>query len=186
MEVLGYQTLEDKNNIDEIEVNGPFKCTRSEAWLGEGYYLWDSEIEWAMQWGLNCYAKNGKDFVIGRCSLLIDERCFDLFGNVSHLIEFRNIVTYLIEGKFVDAERITVPKVIGYLKKKGIFDYESIRAADYPREPNKLAFRVKYVHGKLTIKEYMLINPRVQICVINKKNVILTPFLVIYPEKYLI
>ncbi len=33
-------------------------------------------------------------------------------------------------------------------------------------------------------KEYMMINQRVQICVIKKKDVLLRSFEVVYPEKY--
>ena len=40
-----YQTLENRNNPDQIEEQGPFLCNRKSAWLGEGYYFWDSFIE---------------------------------------------------------------------------------------------------------------------------------------------
>lgn len=186
MEVFGYQTLEDKDNIDEIELDGPFKCTRPDAWLGDGCYLWDSNMEWAKQWGKNVYQHHGKDFVIGRCSLLIDESCFDLFGNVSHQMEFKKLIEILVEHQFIEKERITVPVLIEYLKRKGIFEFKSIRAADFQGSPDKLAFRLKNIRGKWIVREHMLLNQRVQICVIHKKNVILPPFLVVYPEKYLI
>ncbi len=41
------------------------------------------------------------------------------------------------------------------------------------------------LHFKSGKGEYMIINQRVQICVIEKKEVLLRPFSVIYPEKYL-
>ena len=42
--LTGYHTVEDRDNPDEIEADGPFKCTRGDAWLGPGYYFWDSKI----------------------------------------------------------------------------------------------------------------------------------------------
>lgn len=46
-----FQAVKDLDNPDEIEQNGPFKCRREDAWLGEGYYFWDSFVELAHWWG---------------------------------------------------------------------------------------------------------------------------------------
>jgi hypothetical protein len=185
MEVLAYQTLEDKFNIDEIEEEGPFKCTREDAWLGDGYYLWDTNMDWAIQWGINAYVKNGKEFVIGRCKVLIDERCFDLVGNMEHVSEFREIVKLILDTGYIAEESVTVPKVIEYLKKKGLFEYKVIRAADFPDHSDKVPFKFYKQNGKVIVRESMRSNPRVQICVIQKRDVLLHPFLVVYPENYL-
>ena len=37
-----YQTVEDRGNPDYVEQHGPFICTNKNAWLGEGYYFWDT------------------------------------------------------------------------------------------------------------------------------------------------
>ena len=37
--VKAFQTLEDMDNIDIVELNGPFPCTHKGAWLGYGCYL---------------------------------------------------------------------------------------------------------------------------------------------------
>lgn len=48
-----YQTLEDKDNDEEIERHGPYFCSvyeidgspkkgSKEPWLGGGYYFWDT------------------------------------------------------------------------------------------------------------------------------------------------
>ena len=34
-----YQTLENRNNPDKIEEQGPFLCSHKNAWLGKGYYF---------------------------------------------------------------------------------------------------------------------------------------------------
>jgi hypothetical protein len=49
-----YQTLENRGNLDFIENNGPFICKRNNAWLGTGYYFWESFIENAHWWGKEC------------------------------------------------------------------------------------------------------------------------------------
>ena len=50
-----YQTVEDRGNPDYVEQHGPFICTNKNAWLGEGYYFWDTIIELAHWWGNLCY-----------------------------------------------------------------------------------------------------------------------------------
>lgn len=50
-----YQTLEDRQNYDDVEEHGPYFCCARDAngipkngvkepWLGEGYYFWDTRI----------------------------------------------------------------------------------------------------------------------------------------------
>lgn len=88
-----YQTLEDRNNPDEVESQGPFLCNRKDAWLGNGYYFWDSFIENAHWWG-----KEGaryKSYLICESSFHLNEKCFDLYDNPEHiknLIEIINIM----------------------------------------------------------------------------------------------
>jgi len=97
--VTAYQTLEDKDNIDEIELDGPFECRRSDAWLGFGYYLWDTNIEWAKSWGLTSYERKGKDYVIGRCEVDLSQSCFDLVGSVQHWSDFIEVIQVMIDSK---------------------------------------------------------------------------------------
>ena len=42
-----YQTLENRDNADEVERDGPFLCNRKNAWLGTGYYFGDTFVELA-------------------------------------------------------------------------------------------------------------------------------------------
>lgn len=176
MVVTGYQTLEDRDNIDEIETEGPFECTRPNAWLGIGYYFWDSKIEWAISWGENAYNKKGMDFVIGSCIIDLDKDCFDLFGNVGCQQELVKIISEFKESGLIDENQdLILPNIIEYLKQQGIFPYKSIRSYDN-YNPVKI-----YFPGNRG--EYTEVNQRVQICVIQKENVILTSFKVIYPKR---
>lgn len=179
MIITAYQTLEDKDNIDEIETDGPFICTRADAWLGTGHYFWDTNLEWAISWGENSYKRNGKEYVIGRCQLDLSKSCFDLVGNVEHQMELQEVIDVLrSSGKLGATEDVLMPNLIQYLKLKGIFFYKAIRCNDNHDKVVQIYFKSKR-------KEYMVINQRVQVCVIDKKEVILRPFAVIYPEKYL-
>ncbi|RRQ49801.1 hypothetical protein DZC72_04210 [Maribacter algicola] len=174
--VTAYQTLEDRDNIDEIEFEGPFKCTRNNAWLGHGYYFWDTNIDWAMAWGKSCYLNKGKKFVIGRCQVNLSKDCFDLLGCVAHWQEFLEVINvFITSGKIKDSSQQTVPNIIMFMKRKGIFPYKSIRAADFHKNSIQLYFKEDQ-------KEYMVVNQRVQICVIDIKEVLLHPFSVIYPD----
>ncbi len=47
-----YHTQEKRRKL----LNAPIKCNRGDAWLGEGYYFWDNEID-AIHWGNS--SKNG-------------------------------------------------------------------------------------------------------------------------------
>ena len=176
MKVIGYHTLEDKDNYDEIELEGPYDCTHSGAWLGRGAYFWDTNIEWAHDWGVFGYKNRGKDYVITETMLDLSKNCFDLFGSVaSQKILVECIEVMIASKKISNAKSAVIPNLIEFLKSKGLFKYSSIRAA----EMHKNIFRLKFRGDK---PEYMIINQRVQICVVHRKDVILQPLRVIYPE----
>lgn len=179
--VDAYQTLEDRDNIDHVEASGPFQCTRPDAWLGFGYYFWDTNMDWAKEWGFNSFERKGKQYIIGKCVVDITNQCFDLIGSVAHQMELMDVLETMKEsGKFKQYHRRVLPNVIEYMKSKGIFPYKSIRAGDVTNKVVKLHFSKSEER-----REYMLINQRVQICVIERKDVVLPPFTVVYPEIYL-
>jgi hypothetical protein len=182
MMVKAFQTLEDMDNIDIVELNGPFPCIHKGAWLGYGCYLWDSRIDWAIDWGHFVYTSKQKEFIIGRTWIDLRKECFDLMGNVQHQYDFQEIIKVMIESKKIKKnEEAIVANVIEFMKNKNLFPFKSIRAADM-RNVKKYFFRIDSISGKP--KEYMMINQRVQICVISKKDVLSELFEVIYPEKY--
>jgi len=180
MIVEAYQTLEDTDDIDHIETEGPFECTRSGAWLGIGYYFWDTNIDWAIAWGENAYGVYGKEYVIGRCKINLAIDCFDLVGSVKHQNDLLEVIEVMIKSKKIkNSNEAIIPNVLSFMKSNNIFPFKSIRAADMHNNIVKLQY-------KKDKKEYMVVNQRVQICVIEKKDVLLRPFSVIYPEKYLL
>lgn len=170
----GYHTLEDRSNPDHIEEWGPQPCNRKNAWLGDGYYFWDGDIFWAHDWGKN-YPKG---YMIFEGEISIDDNTYDLVGNMLHKKEFWHVIQELVTtGFFKSLHYVTVPKVIEYIKKHAGFDYNSIRAADYPEKAYTISFGGK--RG-----EFMYLNERVQVCLITKKNLSLQSFRVIFPEEY--
>lgn len=181
MIVTGYQTLQDRDNIDAVEADGPFPCRRQDAWLSFGYYFWDTNMKWAIDWGEKSYVRNGLEYIIAKCDIDLTHDCFDLFGSVADKMEFMRIVEVLNKsGKLKPHHRVTVPNIIRYMESQGIFPFKSVRAADYPD------MHVRYYYSdKPDKKEFTFLNQRVQICVKKKNGVLLQPFKVVFPEKYL-
>lgn len=168
-----YQTLEDRNNPDEIEQKGPFICSRNDFWLGKGYYFWDTNIEWAHAWG-QFYVKNG--YVICKTLLRHDEFLFDLWGNVAHQQAFRDILTVL-QKRVPKGEEIVVRHVLVSSQKTGSFLFNGIRAFDEPNEVQT----IRYNSGR---KEVLIINQRVQICLLNQKSLVSQDFRIVFPNHY--
>lgn len=64
------------------------KCT-NDAWLGVGYYFWESFIENAYSWGNSHYLNDGRSYQILKSEY--DEHsdeCLDLVDNVERIKEF--------------------------------------------------------------------------------------------------
>jgi hypothetical protein len=109
MKITLYQTLEDRGNPVWVEDNGPLRCNRGNAWLGDGYYFWDSHIQLAHYWG-EMYKKG---YMICAASAVLDHTCWDLHNNANHRIEFEEIYNLLIEIDISRGKTITVAHVIG-------------------------------------------------------------------------
>lgn len=170
MQTTGYHTLQDRGNPREIELEGPRYCYRNDAWLGRGYYFWDTDITWAHRWKKS----DNKGYMICEAQLLIDENTFDLLGNVAHQKRLQECAAILSAHAEKD---VSVYEVVEYLKKHLDFPYNSIRAFD---DPNPV--RINYDNKRT---EQLTLNKRVQICLIDKTNLILNSFKVIFPERYL-
>jgi hypothetical protein len=170
MVVNGYHTLEDRDNFELIEQNGPILCVRNDAWLGIGYYFWDTNIDWGHEWGRKTYKK----YVIFKAIISLIN-CYDLVGNVSDKSEFNQILNVLQEKQ--KNKNIKVSEVLEYMKKFTDFNYNTIRSAHFPDSTTKVSFGGKF-------NEFMFSNERVQICVIKKNNLTLQNFKVIYPDEY--
>lgn len=181
-----YQTLEDRCNYDYIEQNGPFKCTNKNAWLGHGYYFWDSFIENAHWWGSEgaCY-KNG--YIICESDFNLDEKkCFNLVDNPDHLDQFNNAKRILIEKGLYAQDKTNVARVIEFIKEIiKVFKYEAIRS--YPvnsiSPKSKFINRTSFKSGKTSF-QYLDSTPAIQICFYLKKSLNLRGYKIVYPSEY--
>lgn len=141
-----YQTLEHRNNNDEVENNGPYFCSLHDdkgnlkdgakiPWLGEGYYFWDTRIEDAKWQGETIYENNGRGYII--CKTTYDAHSpllYDLLGDLESFDEFVSIADKI--KKFNSKKRISFLYVLKYLKEHTDFNYKAIRILAVP-ERNK-------------------------------------------------
>jgi hypothetical protein len=180
-----YQTLEDRDNPDEVECNGPYKCTRKDAWLGQGYYFWDTFEDLAHWWGHQGY--NGC-YVICKSQLKYNkDDIFDLTigGNTDHLLEFEEVAKILKNQYNNKGRNISIPFIINYMKSKlGNFNYRAIRACginSINKDQNICASRYYF---KDNYGAYIDCKPCIQICILDKRILGKNNFKIIYPETY--
>ena len=175
MKLYGYHTLEDRNNAEEIQLIGPRKCTRANAWLGDGYYFWDSSEKWAHDWGVKgCKGR----YMIFRGEIVIDQNAYDLYGNVAQQEAFWALYEELKRRKIIPEHELTVGKILAYMIKNGLFPYHTIRAGDMPNQEKSIFFGTRQ-------KEVLRLGSRVQICLLEQETLNLQSFRVIYPEHYI-
>lgn len=173
-----YQTLEDRSNIDYVEENGPFICEREDAWLGIGYYYWDTFVDNAHLWGKKVYKKNNKDYIICLSKVNFnDENIYDL-DNPNTLLEFK-----IVEKKLSETypnKNITVAMVLEQFKQSQEFTYKAIKTR---AEKDMNTFKQK-VPFKVNSKAYLDTCPHIQVCVLDKTFIGKDNFKVIFPTEY--
>jgi hypothetical protein len=177
-----YQTLEDRDNADAVEEDGPYPCRRNSAWLGHGYYFWDYHIELPHWWGEKA---EYSEYMI--CEAFCDinsDRCWDLHNEGRHQKEFNEALKLLIESKISHNNRITVSQLIEYCKNNGFFDHEAIRMCGINSSSSQevgVGSRLKFITGRAPYYEMI---PAIQICLINRNSLSLHSYKVIWPEHY--
>lgn len=171
-----YQTVEDRDNPDYIEANGPILC-RSNAWLGPGYYFWDTFYENAEWWGQSHY--NGK-YMICATESCHEADMFDLVGNTQHLMELGKAAKLLRDkGSRKD---VYVAHVLAFLKGEiKSFCYKAVRANGiFSKSYTGLEEQLLYFPKNYS---YLELVPPLQICVYDKSFLTGT-YRVIYPPQY--
>lgn len=175
-----HQTLQDRDNADDVERDGPFRVRDiKRAYLGNGYYFWDDHFDLAHWWGEkhcnNEYIICQADFAIER-----DDFC-DLVGS-------RRDQNYIAECfETFNAHHLNLAQLIEMLKEfekqphtKGSFPYKAIRAVEI-QENSFEEMIVRFAPDRPGITS---LTPRIIVCLINKEPTILTNFKIIYPDKY--
>lgn len=170
-----YQTLENRDNPGEVEEHGPYKCTSRKAWLGEGYYFWDTFILHAHEWGQKSY--RGRYFICEGSFLFDWDFVFDIVGNMEHIRTLDDAAKVLRDNGRI----CTVAKSLEVIKRRTNFckQYVAIRAKDEMVNPEN---RLRFVENR---SEYMSVRPRVQICFFDKSSLRGCGYRIIYPERYM-
>ncbi|MBZ9786419.1 hypothetical protein LB456_03025 [Psychroflexus sp. CAK57W] len=183
-----FQTLKDKNPED-VEKLGPFLCKRENAWLHNGYYFWDQDIDIAHWWGEKGYRGS---YIICKSSFEYNIKlCWDLHNEHSAREEFRKIVNAIKKRNINSKKEIKVRDIIEELQTKGIFKYKAIRLAginsighnDVLYERHVLD-KKKYSQNNIIIKEYDN-RPAIQICFYEKFALKRKLFKIVFPEQYI-
>lgn len=159
-----YQTIENRENLDEVERFAPFKCTRKDAWIGEGYYFWDTMIKFAHKWGEKSY--NGNYYI---CKVIAefdvnDE--LDLVGNMEQIHDIHQIAS-LLRKRYArnKSKNITFPIVLEYLKKSEKFNYKIIRVSSQKTFSGLENYHYHFIEK---YDAYIDLCPIVQCCVLDK------------------
>lgn len=173
-----YQTLEDKDNPDFVEEHGPFLCKAKGAWLGEGYYFWESFLKYAMWWGETKYKSKG--FFI--CESKVD---FNRI-KVLDLLDTDTIKDFINIGKDWYAEMHeypTVPQVIEYMREDKSFNYQAIRAR-VENATNESFLPGHKMYFNPGYSAYLELLPQIQVCVLDKHIIGEDNFHIVYPPMY--
>lgn len=180
-----YQTLEDRDNPDFVEQNGPFKCVRKNAWLGDGYYFWDSFIENAHWWGAEGASYGGRYMICESTYVLDEERCFNLIDNPLHF-EMYNNTKQLMHDKGLFVENVTtVARIIEYIKNTlKLFKYEGIRVYGVNSKSFSSPFSNRTIFDNNHNTKYLDSIPAIQVCFYSTKSLNLKGFKLIYPPEY--
>ncbi len=149
-----YQTIADRGNQEYT----PIYCEAADAWLGYGYYFWDSELEDAHWWGQIHY---DNFYVI--CESEYDYASleyFDLLGNTTHRKYFFTFAKALFR-KY--NKTYTVGECIELLKRiDSSFKYKAIRAL--PEVTDSKVFQICF---DPSARFYLSDKTRIQMCVID-------------------
>lgn len=177
-----YQTLQDWNNPNDVRDNGPFPCTSDDAWLGDGYYFWDTFLDLAHWWGEAQH--NGKYIIVKGVCKFKRKHCFDLQGEPEHMALFISIAK-LFESEGYLFDDTTVNEILEYLKENGMFDYKAVRAVGvqsisptkWPQYSYRLLFNPETKH-------FIELMPAIQICFYDKNCMDMKDYEIIYPDKH--
>ena len=184
MEFTVHHTCDKKGGKETVLKEFPFFSIYNpqkdmKPFLGEGYYFWDFNLDYAKVWGKNHYSNN---YFICESNISVDHEKEDLFldlaGNRKHLIGF---VELLWEFNLIHeegSEGIDLCYIIDYLRTQcppEVFPFEVIRAVDYK---NNEQTGIKIVFNDMQ-KSYTILNPRILFSFKSKENIVhlIEPFI---------
>lgn len=176
-----YQTLEDCNNVDYVEANGPFPGNVRERWLGAGYYYWDTFINSAHFWGRVSYVHAGKGYIIAQSEVsLPSDKVLNLLEptDLEKFAAWRDVYAKTFPNRVVTVERV-------------LTHAENVMGPDFPYVAIKAEFKncinIRDYQDRISPngKAYLDLKPPVQVCIKDKSIIGKDNFKVIYPECYM-
>lgn len=175
-----YQTLEDKNNADFVEEHGPFFCKDKNAWLGQGYYFWETFIEYAEWWGEVRYSQEG--YII--CESRLDFKQINVL-NLEDTETLMDIIKIGDEWHSKWEDYPTIPQIIEFLKNDSSFNYQAIRAR-VENATNESYLPDHRIFFKKSYGAYLDLMPQIQVCVLDKRVIGKDNFHIVYPLDYVV
>ena len=174
-----HHTCSKKGGQEYVLKNFPFKSKHDPKkgyypFLGTGFYFWDYNLDYAKVWGQSHYRNS---FFVCESEVEIDHELdgfyLDLVGNRQHLKGFVELLEELNLVHTKGCQEIDLCYIIEYLRdiKKNcpdIFPYKVIRALDYSHNNYS---GVKILFNGIR-KSYTLLDPRIIISFIDKKNIV--------------
>ncbi len=173
-----YQTVEDRDNPDEVERSGPFCCSKKDAWLGTGYYFWESFIDNAHWWGANTYPHG---YIICQASYVNDEeKCLDF--NTPEGVDVLKETMPILRKAGITPRNTYVSTVIEFLKKIGHFQWEAARIT--PRDDRNANDSPHRHRARVDDRYSISLCPAIQICFYSKTALQLSGYNIIFPNEY--
>lgn len=177
MEFTVHHTCNKEGGEEKVLKEHPFLSKYDptkgmKPFLGEGYYFWDFNLDYAKVWGKNHYSNN---YFICESDIFVDHKkegfFLDLAGNRKDL---KGFVELLWEFNLIHeegSEGIDLCYIIDYLRTNcppEAFPYEVIRSVDYKNDEQvgmKIVFNDKQ-------KSYTFLNPRIIFSFKSKENIV--------------
>jgi len=113
MERIMYHTQEQRAKI----LNKPCKCTRDDAWLGDGYYFWYDELD-ADIWGKSS-KKNTGSYEIYKAKIDCEDILDTVFNEEHYLFWLRQVEKVAKKIVKSTGEKPTLKELNDYFKEKG-------------------------------------------------------------------
>ncbi len=167
-----FQTLEDRDNPDEVEQHGPYQSAKSH-WLGRGYYFWYRNINRAHWWGRTWY--NGNPYIICQAKAVFEkESFFDLYDNPEHCEFFEQYANKL--KAYYHKKIIRASYVLYDMRKNGNFPFKIIRV-----ETSNCGGDQRYYFNE---HSFLNTNKAIQLCIYDKS--LIHDYHIVYSTDYTI
>lgn len=170
-----YQTLEDRLNPMEVKEHGPYRCEHDKAWLGNGYYFWDTFIDLAHWWGKMAHKNK---YIIGKIEYFYDEeKIYDLL-DPDNLLDFQNYYTML---KQKTKRKYTVSAILQHMKEHTNFNYLGVRIRGEHSTKDIKENKVRFIDNR---SSFLDMTPPIQICLFDDNDVKSYNYEIVYPLDY--